>query len=94
MQNLAINRSLWNVQSNGIRVSEDKVWTTVVNNLLAQTAVTGSSRERRTVLQLNYSASMEQVTAITNSAEHCEQHIAYGCRMSRLLNTPGMERWA
>ncbi len=73
-------------------ISEDKVWTTVVNNLPAQTAVTGSSRERRTVLQLNYSASMEQVTAITNSAEHCEQHVAYACRMSRLLNTPGTER--
>ncbi|XP_043082923.1 contactin-associated protein-like 2a [Puntigrus tetrazona] len=69
-------------------VTEDKVWTTVVNNLPAQTAVTGSSRERRTVLQLNYSASMEQVTAITNSAEHCEQHVSYSCRMSRLLNTP------
>ncbi|XP_067234833.1 contactin-associated protein-like 2a [Chanodichthys erythropterus] len=69
-------------------MTEDKVWTTVVNNLPAQTAVTGSSRERRTVLQLNYSASMEQVTAITNSAEHCEQHVAYACRMSRLLNTP------
>ncbi|XP_016140973.1 contactin-associated protein-like 2a [Sinocyclocheilus grahami] len=69
-------------------MTEDKVWTTVVNNLPAQTAVTGSSRERRTVLQLNYSASMEQVTAITNSAEHCEQQVAYACRMSRLLNTP------
>uniref|UniRef100_A0A8C7L4M7 Contactin associated protein 2 n=1 Tax=Oncorhynchus kisutch TaxID=8019 RepID=A0A8C7L4M7_ONCKI len=41
-------------------MTEDKVWTTVVNNLPAQTSVTGSSRERRTVLQLNYSASMEQ----------------------------------
>ncbi|TMS09019.1 Contactin-associated protein-like 2, partial [Larimichthys crocea] len=28
------------------------------------------------------------VTAITNSAEYCEQQIAYSCRMSRLLNTP------
>ncbi|ROJ70139.1 Contactin-associated protein-like 2 [Anabarilius grahami] len=56
-------------------MTEDMVWTTVVNNLPAQTAVTGSSRERRTVLQLNYSASMEQVTAITNSAEHCEGRV-------------------
>uniref|UniRef100_A0A4W5NQD1 Uncharacterized protein n=1 Tax=Hucho hucho TaxID=62062 RepID=A0A4W5NQD1_9TELE len=70
-------------------ISEDKVWTTVVNNLPAQTSVTGSSRERRTVLQLNYSASMEQVTAITTSAEHCQQQVSYACRMSRLLNTPG-----
>ncbi|XP_049341674.1 contactin-associated protein-like 2a isoform X1 [Astyanax mexicanus] len=69
-------------------MTEDKVWTTVANNLPAQTSVTGSSRERRTVLQLNYSATMEQISAITSSAEHCEQHVAYNCRMSRLLNTP------
>ncbi|XP_071775614.1 contactin-associated protein-like 2a [Centroberyx gerrardi] len=69
-------------------MTEDKVWTTVMNNLPAQTTVTGSSRERRTVLQVNYSASMDQVTAITTSAEHCQQHISYSCRMSRLLNTP------
>lgn len=30
-----------------------------------------------------------QVTAITTSAEYCEQRITYSCRMSRLLNTPG-----
>ncbi|KAE8279972.1 Contactin-associated protein-like 2 Cell recognition molecule Caspr2 Precursor [Larimichthys crocea] len=69
-------------------MTEDKVWTTVMNNLPPKTTVTGSSRERRTVLQVNYSASMDQVTAITNSAEYCEQQIAYSCRMSRLLNTP------
>ncbi|CAN9506159.1 unnamed protein product [Ophioblennius macclurei] len=69
-------------------MTEDKVWTTVMNNLPPKTAVTGSSRERRTVLQVNYSASMDQVTAITTSAEYCEQQIAYNCRMSRLLNTP------
>ncbi|CAJ1082341.1 contactin-associated protein-like 2a isoform X2 [Xyrichtys novacula] len=69
-------------------MTEDKVWTTVMNNLPPKTTVTGSSRERRTVLQVNYSASMDQVTAITTSAENCEQHIAYSCRMSRLLNTP------
>ncbi|MCJ8745767.1 hypothetical protein PDJAM_G00134190 [Pangasius djambal] len=73
------------------KMTEDKVWTTVVNNLPVQTAVSGSSRERRTVLQLNYSATMEQISAITDAAEHCEQHIAYTCRSSRLLNTPGME---
>ncbi|XP_033988525.1 LOW QUALITY PROTEIN: contactin-associated protein-like 2a [Trematomus bernacchii] len=69
-------------------MTEDKVWTTVMNNLPPKTAVTGSSRERRTVLQVNYSASMDQVTSITTSAEYCEQLISYSCRMSRLLNTP------
>uniref|UniRef100_A0A8D3DFX2 Contactin-associated protein-like 2 n=1 Tax=Scophthalmus maximus TaxID=52904 RepID=A0A8D3DFX2_SCOMX len=69
-------------------MTEDKVWTTVMNNLPPRTAVTGSSRERRTVLQVNYSASMDQVTAITTSAEYCEQQIVYSCQKSRLLNTP------
>ncbi|XP_040921380.1 contactin-associated protein-like 2a [Toxotes jaculatrix] len=69
-------------------MTEDKVWTTVMNNLPPKTTVTGSSRERRTVLQVNYSASMDQVTAITTSAENCEQQIAYTCQRSRLLNTP------
>uniref|UniRef100_A0A665WEL4 Contactin associated protein 2 n=1 Tax=Echeneis naucrates TaxID=173247 RepID=A0A665WEL4_ECHNA len=69
-------------------MTEDKVWTTVMNNLPPKTAVTGSSRERRTVLQVNYSASLDQVTAITTSAEYCEQQIAYSCQKSRLLNTP------
>uniref|UniRef100_A0A7N6AU89 Contactin associated protein 2 n=1 Tax=Anabas testudineus TaxID=64144 RepID=A0A7N6AU89_ANATE len=69
-------------------MTEDKVWTTVMNNLPPKTAVTGSSKERRTVLQVNYSASMDQVTAITTSAEYCEQQIAYSCQKSRLLNTP------
>ncbi|CAF97959.1 unnamed protein product, partial [Tetraodon nigroviridis] len=74
-------------------MTEDKVWTTVMNNLPAKTTITGSSKEKRTVLQVNYSASMDQVTAITTSAESCEQHISYSCRMSRLLNTPGKRRF-
>ncbi|XP_063063624.1 contactin-associated protein-like 2 [Engraulis encrasicolus] len=69
-------------------MTEDMVWTTVPNNLPAQTLVTGSSRERRTVLQLNYSASMEQVAAVIGASEYCQQHLAYACRSSRLLNTP------
>uniref|UniRef100_A0A8C6MGE8 Contactin associated protein 2 n=1 Tax=Nothobranchius furzeri TaxID=105023 RepID=A0A8C6MGE8_NOTFU len=72
-------------------MTEDKVWMMVMNNLPPKTLITGSSREKRTVLQVNYSASMDQVTAITTSAEHCEQQIAYSCRMSRLLNTPGRD---
>lgn len=38
-----------------------------------------------------YFLSLRQVTAITGSAEYCEQHVAYACRMSRLLNKPGKE---
>lgn len=46
---------------NTFMAAEDKVWTTVMNNLPAKTTVTGSSKEKRTVLQVNYSASMDQV---------------------------------
>ncbi|MBN3320073.1 CNTP2 protein, partial [Atractosteus spatula] len=70
-------------------MTEDKVWTTVGHDLQPQTSVSGSSQDRRRVLQLNYSATMEQISAVTGSAEHCEQQVSYSCRMSRLLKTPG-----
>uniref|UniRef100_A0A668A7A0 Contactin associated protein 2 n=1 Tax=Myripristis murdjan TaxID=586833 RepID=A0A668A7A0_9TELE len=69
-------------------MTEDKVWTTVKNNLSPQTSVTSSDQEGKAVLQLNYNMTAEQMFSITSSAEYCEQHIAYACRMSRLLNTP------
>uniref|UniRef100_A0A8C1F273 Contactin associated protein 2b n=1 Tax=Cyprinus carpio carpio TaxID=630221 RepID=A0A8C1F273_CYPCA len=70
-------------------VMEDKVWTTIVNDLPAQSSVaTGSRAEDKTVLTLNYSMSAEQVNAVTSSAEFCEQHVAYMCYKSRLLNSP------
>ncbi|KTF93442.1 hypothetical protein cypCar_00013198 [Cyprinus carpio] len=70
-------------------ISEDKVWTTIVNDLPAQSSVaTGSRAEDKTVLTLNYSMSAEQVNAVTSSAEFCEQHVAYMCYKSRLLNSP------
>ncbi|XP_062373361.1 contactin-associated protein-like 2b [Sardina pilchardus] len=68
-------------------MTEDKVWTTVANDLPAQSPVS-AELESATVLDLNYSMSTEQINAITSSAEHCEQYLAYACRMSRLLNTP------
>ncbi|XP_031415202.1 contactin-associated protein-like 2b [Clupea harengus] len=68
-------------------MTEDKVWTMVANDLPSQSLVS-AELETATVLELNYSMSSEQINAITSSAEHCEQHVAYACRMSRLLNTP------
>lgn len=73
-------------------ISEDKVWTTVYHDLQPQTSVVGNSLEKLSVLQLNYSATMDQISAITSSAEYCEQFISYSCKMSRLLNTPGRLR--
>ncbi|KAG2458091.1 CNTP2 protein, partial [Polypterus senegalus] len=69
-------------------MTDDKVWTTIIHDLQPQTSVSGSTPEKPKELQLNYSASMDQISAVTFSAEHCEQHISYSCRMSRLLNTP------
>lgn len=69
--------------------TEDKVWTIVSHDLQMQTTVVGHSPEKYSVTQLAYSASMDQISAITSSAEYCEQHVSYFCKMSRLLNTPG-----
>ncbi|KAG8508994.1 Contactin-associated protein-like 2 [Galemys pyrenaicus] len=68
---------------------EDKVWTIVSHDLQMQTTVVGYHPEKYSVTQLAYSASMEQISAITSSAEYCEQYVSYFCKMSRLLNTPG-----
>nr|XP_020764018.1 contactin-associated protein-like 2 [Odocoileus virginianus texanus] len=54
-----------------------------------QTTVVGYNPEKYSVTQLIYSASMDQISAITSSAEYCEQYVSYFCKMSRLLNTPG-----
>ncbi|KAM8980872.1 contactin-associated protein-like 2 [Sarcophilus harrisii] len=69
-------------------MTEDKVWSTVNHDLQKQTPVVGYGPEKYSVVQLNYSASMDQITAITSSAEYCEQFVSYSCKMSRLLNTP------
>lgn len=69
--------------------TEDKVWTIVSHDLQMQTTVVGHAPEKYSVTQLAYSASMDQISAITSSAEYCEQHVSYFCKMSRLLNTPG-----
>ncbi|MCJ8745204.1 hypothetical protein PDJAM_G00127740 [Pangasius djambal] len=67
----------------------DKVWMMLMNDLPAQSAVTSASApEQGTVLKLSYNVSTEQINAITSNAEHCEQYVAYMCRMSRLLNSP------
>ncbi|XP_069067610.1 contactin-associated protein-like 2 isoform X2 [Pleurodeles waltl] len=69
-------------------MTEDKVWTTLYHTLELQSSVVGSSLKKPSVLRLNYSSSMDQIFAITSSAEYCEQYISYNCRMSRILNNP------
>ncbi|XP_026537710.1 contactin-associated protein-like 2 [Notechis scutatus] len=69
-------------------MTEDKVWTTVNHDLQEHFPVVSNRPEKHAVLQLNYSATMDQISAITGSAEYCEQFISYVCKLSRLLNTP------
>ncbi|MXQ92176.1 hypothetical protein E5288_WYG012405 [Bos mutus] len=64
-------------------MTEDKVWTIVSHDLQMQTTVVGYNPEKYSVTQLIYSASMDQISAITSSAEYCEQYVSYFCKMSR-----------
>ena len=76
--------------------TEDKVCTIVSQDLQMHMTLVGYNPEKYSVTQLIYSASMDQISAITSSAEYCEQYVSYFCKMSRLLNTPGrlkMERY-
>nr|XP_021512328.1 contactin-associated protein-like 5 [Meriones unguiculatus] len=69
-------------------ITEDKIWTTVQHNNTELTRVQGSNPEKPYAMTLNYGGSMEQLEALIDGSEHCEQEVAYHCRRSRLLNTP------
>ncbi|KAG7453711.1 contactin-associated protein-like 2 [Solea senegalensis] len=69
-------------------MTDEKVWTTVKNNLSPQTSVTSADQEGKAVLKITYNVTDEQVLSVTGNAEYCEQYVAYACRMSRLLNSP------
>ena len=62
---------------------------TVQHNSTELTRVQGSNPEKPYSMTLNYGASMEQLEALIDGSEHCEQEVVYHCRRSRLLNTPG-----
>ncbi|XP_060899803.1 contactin-associated protein-like 2 [Labrus mixtus] len=69
-------------------MTEEKVWTTLKNNLSPQTSVSRAEEDGKAALQITYNVTDEQVSSVTSSAGYCEQFVAYTCRMSRLLNTP------
>ncbi|XP_020818787.1 contactin-associated protein-like 5 isoform X1 [Phascolarctos cinereus] len=69
-------------------ITEDKIWTAVQHNNTELTRVRGAHPKRPYVMYFNYSSSMEQLEAMINSAEYCEQEAIYHCKKSRLLNTP------
>ncbi|EDL39833.1 mCG5469, partial [Mus musculus] len=67
---------------------KDKIWMTVQHNNTELTRVQGSSPENPYSMTLNYGGSMEQLEALIDGSEYCEQEVIYHCRRSRLLNTP------
>nr|XP_048299699.1 contactin-associated protein-like 5 [Myodes glareolus] len=69
-------------------ITEDKIWMTVQHNSTELTRVQGSNPEKPYSMTLNYGVSMEQLEALIDGSEHCEQEVVYHCRRSRLLNTP------
>ncbi|XP_033017801.1 contactin-associated protein-like 5 isoform X2 [Lacerta agilis] len=69
-------------------ITEDKIWTVVQHNNTELTRVRGADPEKPYAMSFNYNSSMEQLEAMINSAEYCEQETAYHCKKSRLLNTP------
>lgn len=60
------------------------------------TRVRGSNPEKPYSMTLDYGGSLEQLGAVIDGSEYCEQEVAYHCRRSRLLNTPGKKHpsWA
>lgn len=69
---------------------ENRAWTVVRHDRLWTTRVTGSSMERPFLGAVQYwNASWEEVSALANASQHCEQWIEFSCYNSRLLNTAG-----
>ncbi|XP_015490502.1 contactin-associated protein-like 5 [Parus major] len=69
-------------------ITEDKIWTAVQHNSTGLTRVQGAGPENPYTMSFNYNSSAEQLEAVINSAEYCEQEASYHCKKSRLLNTP------
>nr|XP_034369084.1 contactin-associated protein like 5-3 isoform X3 [Arvicanthis niloticus] len=68
--------------------TEDKIWMTIWHNNTELTRVQGFHTEKPYSMTLNYGGSMDQLVALIDGSEYCEQEVTYHCRRSSLLNTP------
>ncbi|KAM6229705.1 contactin-associated protein-like 4 [Porphyrio hochstetteri] len=66
----------------------DTTWTIIQHNNTNLTRVKSANRENPHTVFFKYSASLDQLQATINHAEHCEQEFAYHCKKSRLLDKP------
>ncbi|XP_009460250.1 PREDICTED: contactin-associated protein 1 [Nipponia nippon] len=70
-------------------IREDRAWTIIRHNRHYATRVTGSSVDQPFLGAVEYwNASWDEVSALANASEYCEQRIELHCYSSRLLNTP------
>ncbi|XP_073417138.1 contactin-associated protein-like 5 isoform X2 [Dendrobates tinctorius] len=69
-------------------ITEEKIWTIVQHNITEMTPVLRSFSGRVYFMSFNYSGGADQLEAMINNAEYCEQEVAYYCKQSRLLNSP------
>ncbi|XP_036408299.1 contactin-associated protein 1-like [Megalops cyprinoides] len=71
------------------KMKATKAWTVVRHDRIDNTKVTGSSEGQPYLGDVQYyNASWDEVTALANTSEYCEQWIEFSCYKSRLLNTP------
>ncbi|NXD05412.1 CNTP4 protein, partial [Certhia familiaris] len=64
----------------------DATWTIIQHNGTNLTRVRSANRENPHTVFFKYSASLDQLQATINLADHCEQELAYYCKKSRLLD--------
>ncbi|NXS15303.1 CNTP4 protein, partial [Mystacornis crossleyi] len=64
----------------------DATWTIIQHNSTNLTRVKSANRENPYTVFFKYSASLDQLQATINLADHCEQELAYYCKKSRLLD--------
>ncbi|XP_058679322.1 contactin-associated protein-like 4 isoform X1 [Ammospiza caudacuta] len=64
----------------------DATWTIVQHNSTNLTRVKSANRENPHTVFFKYSATLDQLQAAINLADHCEQELAYYCKKSRLLD--------
>ncbi|CAL8298404.1 unnamed protein product [Merluccius merluccius] len=70
-------------------MTEEQTWVVVQHNNTEVTPVPPSQGRSQHPVYFKYAPGDERLSAILSQSESCEQELAYYCRKSRLLNTPG-----
>lgn len=89
-------RNRWKLKTHAFPYSsfiapEDNTWMVIHHNNTDLTRVQPSPEVNTHVVHFEYASDEEQLAAIISLSEHCEQEIAYHCRKSRLLTSPGKD---